>query len=75
MYNGLPCVISDSVPDDVFLTDLVRPLGLNQPRELWAEEICSVKRVNEEKYGNYMMQSQFSDRVMLQEIYNIFGKD
>ena len=73
--NGLPCVISDSVPDDVFLTDLVRPLGLNQPRELWAEEICSVKRVNEEKYGNYMMQSQFSDRVMLQEIYNIFGKD
>ena len=73
--NGLPCVISDSVPDDVFLTDLVKPLGLNQPRELWVEEICNAKRMNEEKYGNYMMQSQFSDRVMLQEIYNIFGKD
>ena len=73
--NGLPCVISDSVPDDVFLTDLVKPLGLNQLREVWVKEICNAKRMNEEKYGNYMMQSQFSDRVMLQEIYNIFGKD
>lgn len=73
--NGLPCVISDSVPGDVFLTDLVKPLGLNQPRELWVKEICNAKRMNEEKYGDYMMQSQFSDRVMLQNIYNIFGKD
>lgn len=73
--NGLPCIISDSVPEDVFLTDLVKPLGLNQPRELWVKEICNAKRMNEEKYGDYMMQSQFSDRVMLQNIYNIFGKD
>ena len=27
--NGLPCVISDQVPKDVFLTDLLRPLPLN----------------------------------------------
>ena len=28
--NGLPCVISDRVPEDVFLTDLLQTLPLNE---------------------------------------------
>lgn len=72
--NGLPCVISDSVPDDVYLTDLIRPLSLKDSKEEWIHEICSAKRKNEESYGRQMIQSEFDISVMLQKIYKIYDK-
>ena len=70
--NGLPCIISDAVPDDVFLTDLITPIGLNEPKQRWIDEICRTSRKNEESYGDKMMKSGFDKRVMLERIYSIY---
>lgn len=36
---GLPCVVSDVIPHDAYLTDLVTPLSLSESPEAWAEKI------------------------------------
>lgn len=70
--NGLPCVISDSVPDDVFLTDLVKTLSLKRPKESWIGNICGRARYNSEKYGEIMLKTGFDGLQMLKEIYKIY---
>ena len=51
--NGLPCVISDGVPSDACLTDLVTSLPLSE-REAWADSICGAARAEPEKYADIM---------------------
>lgn len=70
--NGLPCIISDSVPDDVYLTDLVRTLSLNDSKEKWTSEICDTERKNEQKYGEEIKKIGFDTSEMLRNIYNIY---
>ena len=71
--NGLPCVISDRVPKDVFLTDLLRPLPLND-QSAWADVICSAKREASEKYAAQMRQSGFDTDTAMQKVYAIYKK-
>lgn len=71
--NGLPCVISDRVPKDVFLTDLLRPLPLNDPSE-WVDAICPAKRELPEKYAAQMRQSGFDTDTAMQKVYAIYEK-
>ena len=71
--NGLPCVISDRVPKDVFLTDLLRPLPLNDPSE-WVDAICPAKREVPEKYAAQMRQSGFDTDTAMQKVYAIYEK-
>lgn len=70
--NGLPCVISDAVPEDVFLTDLIHPLSLNDPQEAWLDEICSVSRGDCEKYNLQLRASGFSVHTAMEKIYDIY---
>lgn len=70
--NGLPCIISDTVPEDVFLTDLIRPLSLKSPKENWIREICSASRHDSEKYGKIMGETGFDESNMLRNIYEIY---
>lgn len=49
--NGLPCVISDRIPRDVYLTDLIRALPL-EAEDAWIEELCTARRTA----GNYAQQ-------------------
>ena len=46
--NGLPCVLSTGVPNDVYLTDLIHSLSLEQPA-LWVDEICAAQRKDSER--------------------------
>ena len=71
--NGLPCVISDQVPKDVFLTDLLRPLPLND-RSAWVDEISGAKREAPEKYAAQMRQSGFDTDTAMQRVYAIYEK-
>lgn len=71
--NGLPCVISDHVPKDVFLTDLLRPLPLSD-RTAWVDAICGAKREAPEKYAAQMRQSGFDTDAAMQKIYAIYEK-
>ena len=71
--NGLPCVISDQVPKDVFLTDLLRPLPLSH-QSAWVDAICGAKRVMSEKYAAEMRQSGFDVGTAMQKVYTIYEK-
>lgn len=70
--NGLPCIISDSVPEDVFLTDLIRPLSLKSSKDIWIREICDALRYDPEKYGEIMGKTGFDESNMLKNIYKIY---
>lgn len=39
--SGLPCVISNMVPKDCKITDLVEDISLSKKADVWAERICS----------------------------------
>lgn len=40
---GLPCVISDSIPNDCDLTNLVTRVSLSKEPKIWADQILSLK--------------------------------
>lgn len=70
--NGLPCVISDRVPKDVFLTDLIHPLPLEQPQR-WVDAICSAGRGKPETYAAAMYKSGFDAASAMGKLYRIYG--
>lgn len=72
--NGLPCVISDRVPEDVFLTDLIRPLSLDAPRKDWISAIISAARKDCGKYNQQLLDSDFSTDHAMEKIYRIYSK-
>ena len=71
--NGLPCVLSTGVPEDVFQTDLIRPLSLDHP-EQWVQAICSAKRVNPEKYADELRQKGFDTQSVMQKFLKIYER-
>ncbi len=70
--NGLPCVISDAVPQDVFLTDLLTKLSLQADESEWIKAICSASRNKPEKYSGIMFKTGFDNQMMLQKIYGLY---
>lgn len=73
--NGLPCVISDRVPEDVFLTELVTPLSLEAPKEQWVEALLQAKRENPEQYSRNLQQSEYTVEAAMDKIYRIYDKE
>lgn len=69
--NGLPCVISDTVPNDVFLTDLIISTPLSE-KALWVERIASAERSNSEGYNDFMKKTDFELSVALKRFYGIY---
>lgn len=41
--NGLPCVISDRIPPDALLTELITQVPLEE-REMWIDQLCESRR-------------------------------
>ena len=70
--NGLPCVISDTVPPDVFLTDLIHPLSLNGSKDKWIETILSVKRNNSKNYPQELKNAGFDTQTAMEKVYRIY---
>jgi glycosyltransferase EpsF len=70
--NGLPCVISNSVPKDVFLTDLIHPLPLSDKKQKWVEKVLSVHRSDTEKYNRLLQNSDFAVESAMEKIYRIY---
>lgn len=42
---GLPCIISDRIPGDCDLTELVFRCDLDQSHQVWAQEICKCRNM------------------------------
>lgn len=70
--NGLPCIISDGVPRDVFLTDLIQPLSLKYPKEQWVETILKVQRINPVFYNEMLQQSEYTAETAMKKIYHLY---
>lgn len=48
--SGLPCVISDSIVDDVIITkDIVKKVSLNSDEEVWCSKINEVLKLKQRK--------------------------
>lgn len=69
--NGLPCVISDRVPRDVFLTDLLCPLPLEQP-DAWVEALCRARRETPERYAGTLRAAGVDTRTAMGKLYEIY---
>lgn len=72
--NGLPCVISDRVPRDVFLTDLLMPLTIDNA-EPWIEAICNAERHNPEKYAAVLKENGFDINTVVKKFYDIYERN
>ncbi len=72
--NGLPCVISDSVPKDVFLTELIRPLSLQDAKEVWVDAILAQHRGDTECYNRQLRGSAYAVETAMEKIYRIYDK-
>lgn len=72
--NGLPCVISDSVPEDVFLTDLIHPLSLSDPKEKWVDMIMKCERRETDAYNQQLRNSDYAVETAMDKIYRIYDR-
>ncbi|MCH5296596.1 MAG: glycosyltransferase [Ruminococcus sp.] len=73
--NGLPCIVSDNIPKDAFLTDLVQPLPL-EDKNAWIHSICDAKRQNCERYVLLIDEAGYSVATAYDKIYRIYeGKE
>ena len=70
--NGLPCVISDGVPEDVFLTDLIRPMSLKQDKGAWLDAILAAQRGDTGKYNRQLLDSDYAVQAAMEKIYRIY---
>ena len=72
--NGLPCIISERVPKDVFITDLLTPLALDDA-EPWVDAICNAKRVGAEKYSAILKEKGFDVETVVNKFYGIYERN
>lgn len=73
--NGLPCVISDSVPPDVFLTDLIHPLSLQEPKNIWVDMILNQRRTDTQRYNEQLRGSDYAVEAAMEKIYTIYTRE
>lgn len=69
--NGLPCVLSDRVPKDVFLTDLLTALPLEDPAA-WAEALSGARRMEPERYIPQLRAGGFDAVSTTEKIYALY---
>lgn len=70
--NGLPCVISSNIPDDVHLTELVQALSLDEAQLQWVDTICKAKRTDPKAFAARMREMGFHTNDMLNKIYLLY---
>lgn len=72
--NGLPCIISDRVPTDVYATDLMTPLSLDDEHG-WIHAILSASRSKSEAYADEIKQKGLDLAGFLSKIYRLYDGD
>ncbi len=70
--NGLPCIISDRVPKDVFVTDLLTPLPLEN-EDAWINELCNARRADSSSYCIKVRQCGMDAQDFLEKVYSLYG--
>lgn len=71
--NGVPCLISDRIPDDACLTDLITKLPIEN-YDCWIEHICSAQRNNPNIYATAIREKYEDIQASMKKLYEIFRK-
>lgn len=69
--NGLPCIVSDCVPADAKLTQLVKSLPLTEP-QAWVHALCAASREKPEMYTYLVRESGYSAQEAYKPIYEAY---
>ena len=69
--NGLPCVISDTIPQDAVATDLVTQLSLDDEKS-WIEQLSKAERKNSIKYLEIMKKTDFDAHMAYQKLFRLY---
>ncbi len=70
--NGLPCIMSDAVPQDVVLTDLICRLSLEEASDTWVEFICNAQRCDSHKYEEEIRNLELDSQKMVNKILSLY---
>lgn len=71
--NGVPCLISDAIPEDACLTDAVTKLPLDNENK-WADALTDMKRNNSVQYAEVLMENYGDISKSMAELYTAFDK-
>ena len=69
--NGLPCVISDRIPADAQLTELITVLPLERP-EAWAEALTGAARRDSAAFRALVQNSGYDFRTAYAPLYKVY---
>lgn len=69
--NGLPCIISDRIPKDAVLTDLVQAFSPDEGA-LWIDPVCEAKRIRPGDYGGIMTDLGYDSVRAYDPVYDIY---
>lgn len=69
--NGLPCVISDTIPQDAVATDLVTQLSLDDEKA-WIENISKAERKDPLAYSDIMNKTDFDAHMAYQKLFRLY---
>ena len=69
---GLPCVISEQIPRDCDLTELVHRISLDDDPALWAEQILSVKTSLRKDTGEQIVAAGFDIIENVKQLQNYY---
>lgn len=70
--NGLPCIISDRVPRDVFVTELLKPLPI-EDADAWIGAILRASRTEPGSYADVVKKKGLDVSTFLDRIYEMYS--
>ena len=71
--NGLPCIVSDRIPEDAFLTDLVCPMSLDDAGA-WTDALINARRRDPTRYAEQIEEAGYSVKTAYDPIYEIYRR-
>lgn len=73
--NGVPCLISDTITDEIRITDLVKTKSITLPASEWADDIEKIKtadRGNRSAYAQFVRDGGFDRQNTAKRIMDIY---
>lgn len=72
--TGLPVIMSDKVPTEVCVTDIIQVLPINGTEHLWVEALLTISKntLNRANYSDRFIYSPFNVDVTVRDLVNIY---
>lgn len=70
--SGLPCVVSNSIPSEVILTNLVEKLDLNESDAIWVDKIKSKESFLRENQSNIIINNGYDTKENSEKLQDFY---